>query len=101
MNIRLMFGSGLPFSVPNRADFRSVFSAPAYRRVDIGFSKLVVFRPNQRLKSIWLGAEVLNLLGVENIISYLWVRDFVNDFQFAVPNGLSQRFFNLKAVIRW
>jgi hypothetical protein len=101
MNIRLMFGSGLPFSVPNRPDFRSVFSAPPYRRVDVGFSKQLLFEPQQRLKSIWLGVEVLNLLGVENVISYMWVRDFVNDFQFAVPNGLSQRFFNLKAVVRW
>jgi hypothetical protein len=101
--LNLVYSTGLPFGPPNATRFRNFFSAPAYRRVDIGFSKLLSFDDNtwlgSQFESIWIGIEVLNLIGAENVISYLWIRDFENR-QFAVPNTLSQRFFNLRLIAR-
>ncbi|WP_338791135.1 TonB-dependent receptor [Bernardetia sp. MNP-M8] len=101
VNLRLLFGSGVPFGAPNNQNYRSFFSNPAYRRVDIGFSKSLVFEEDKRIKSVWIGLEVLNILGVENIISHQWISDYVNDVQLAVPNGLSQRFLNIRGVVKF
>jgi hypothetical protein len=54
----------------------------------------------KRFETIWLGAEILNLIGAENTISYTWIKD-VNDTQFAVPNTLSTRFFNLRVQVKF
>jgi hypothetical protein len=102
INLRFLFGSGLPFSPPGSPNFRSALKAPPYRRLDVGFSKIIFFTEKKlRPESLWLGLEILNLLGVENVVSYSWAYDFTNDTQFAVPNSLSQRFLNIKAVLRW
>ena len=99
VNLRLLYGSGLPFGPANFPNLRAAFRGPAYRRVDIGFSKTIDFKKENGLKSLWLGLEILNLLGIDNTISYLWIRDFAGT-QYAIPNGLSQRFFNLRVVAR-
>lgn len=101
--MRLIYGTGLPFGAPGNTDFRTAYTMPDYRRVDIGFSKLLVFNSSARksLESLWIGLEVLNVLGVENVISYTWVSDFINDQRFGVPNGLTQRFLNLRLVARY
>ena len=97
--LNLLFGSGLPFGPPNNLEFRNRFDGKAYNRLDIGFSKLITFKPKDKsklgLESLWLNAEILNLLGARNTISYTWITDLQNR-QFAVPNNLSQRFFNFR-----
>lgn len=102
--LNLVYSTGLPFGPPNATQFRNFFQAPSYRRVDVGFSKLITFNdagsPSSKyFESLWLGLEVLNLVGARNVISYQWVADFQNR-QFAVPNTLSQRFFNLRVIAR-
>ncbi len=97
--LNLLFGSGLPFGPPGNLQFRNRFEAKSYQRVDVGFSKLISLRDTENhqvgVKAIWLNAEILNLLGARNTISYTWITDLQNR-EFAVPNNLSQRFFNLK-----
>lgn len=99
--VNAIFGSGLAFGPPGDAQNRSQVSGPFYRRVDVGFSKIYVLTRGKGagnvFDNIWVGLEVLNLLGVDNTISYLWVKD-VNNTQFAVPNTLSARFFNLRII---
>jgi len=100
--LNLVYGTGLPFGVPNSYSQRSIFSAPPYRRVDIGFSKLISYSDKQvkkgnPLESLWISLEILNLLGVNNTISYLWITDYSNN-RYAVPNTLSTRFINLRVV---
>ncbi|CAN5160450.1 TonB-dependent receptor [soil metagenome] len=100
MNLNLLFGSGLPFGPPNNIVLRNSFRGRPYKRVDIGFSKLIPYGPpreNSLLNTLWIGAEILNLLGTNNPISYTWIRD-INDYQFGIPNSLSARFFNLKLI---
>ncbi|MBY0424282.1 MAG: TonB-dependent receptor, partial [Cytophagales bacterium] len=107
MFLNMQFGTGLPFGVPNNAQYRNAFTMPAYRRVDIGFSKAIFFEHSnfriadrKPIQSIWLTLEVLNIFGINNTISYLWVND-VSGGQFAVPNTLSQRFFNLRGIVNF
>jgi len=103
VHLRLLYSSGLPFSPPVNPRFRNGFRGGEYQRVDIGFSKLIKLGANQEnpfLKSLWLSAEVLNLTGHQNIISYYWVKD-VNNIYYAVPNSLSQRFFNVRANLKF
>jgi hypothetical protein len=99
--LNLVFGSGLPFGPPNTLQFRDMLTAPAYRRVDIGFTKLITFNDkNKYMESIWLTLEVLNLFGTANTISYLWVPDY-NGHDYAIPNTLTARYLNLKTIVRF
>lgn len=97
VNLRFLFGSGFPFSPPDNYDNRNSFQGDTYTRVDIGFSKIFIMKNPSFTKSIWVGLEILNLLGAQNTISYSWVQDVTNTY-FAVPNNLSNRFFNLKVI---
>ncbi|WMJ74248.1 carboxypeptidase-like regulatory domain-containing protein [Cytophagaceae bacterium ABcell3] len=105
MYLKTVFGSGLPFGPPNSVEYRAAFNMPFYHRVDIGFSKLISFvdRSVDRstfFESLWISLEVLNLTGANNTISYLWVNDLESN-SYAIPNTLSQRFFNLRVMARF
>jgi hypothetical protein len=102
IHVRLLYASGLPFSPPNNPEYRNYFRGGEYQRLDVGFSKMIYFNKkesSQKLfKSLWLGAEILNLTGHQNVISYYWVKDVYN-YYYAVPNTLSARFFNLRLIL--
>ncbi|ABG58876.1 TonB-dependent receptor [Cytophaga hutchinsonii] len=103
--LNLQFASGLPFGPPGNPEYRSSLRAPAYRRVDIGFSKLISFNDKDLIQrkvfeSIWISLEVLNLLGTSNTISYLWIPDYSGN-TYAVPNTLTARVVNLKTIVRF
>lgn len=103
--LNMVFGTGLPFSPPGIPQLRSNLRGEVYRRVDIGFSKVVSLsdkgkKSGKLFDTIWLGIEVLNLLGAENTISYEWITTF-SQVQLAVPNSLSARFFNLRAIVNF
>jgi len=108
MHMTLMFGSRLPFGAPGTPRYKQTFRMPPYRRVDIGFSKQIKgentrFRPGNffnNLKSIWISAEIFNLLQVNNTVSYLWVTDYQNE-QYAVPNYLTSRQLNIKLQVEF
>ncbi|PID91211.1 MAG: TonB-dependent receptor [Bacteroidetes bacterium] len=100
VHLNAYYGSGLPLSSPNEGQYYSKLRMRPYRRVDIGFSRVI----KQRLfKSIWISGEIFNLLGIKNEAFYLWIRT-VNDQegipgQFGVPNYLTGRRFNLRISI--
>ena len=105
MYLNMIIGTGLPFGPPNSVENRATLSAPTYRRVDIGFSKVISLGDKstwlgKRFETIWLGLEILNLIGAENVISYTWIKD-VNDVNYAVPNTLSTRFVNLRIQVKF
>jgi len=108
MSMTFHYGSGLPFGPPSRERFKDTLRIPAYIRVDMGFSKLLlgpesvvsdnnIFR---NFHSIWLGLEIFNLLQRNNTLSHLWVTDVTNR-QFAVPNFLTSRQVNLKVQFKF
>jgi hypothetical protein len=103
MNLNLVWGSGLPFNVPNNPELRNVFQGKAFRRVDVGFSKFidkVRLGGKEVLKSLWIGADILNLFAINNAIAYSWVSD-LNNQRYAIPNALSARFLNLRMIAKW
>lgn len=99
------FGTGLPFGPPRDLTNRAAITGPAYRRVDIGFSKVLTMadkttRMGRYFDSVWIGLEILNIMGVSNTISYTWIKDFSNN-SFAIPNTLSTRFYNLRVIMNF
>ncbi|TLX74155.1 TonB-dependent receptor [Labilibacter sediminis] len=106
VNLNLLYGTGLPFGPPRSERYKAVNRMPAYRRVDIGFSKEITgsqLNPNKQsgvFKNLWIGLEVFNLFNIDNTISYFWVTDIYNR-QYAVPNYLTSRRLNVKLVTRF
>lgn len=100
MSLKLAFADGLPFGAPHRQLDEQPFRAPAYKRADIGMSyRLLNNEKGDRksiFKNIWLGIDCLNLLGINNVNSYYWITDVINQ-QYAVPNYLTGRQINIKA----
>ncbi|MBN1338967.1 MAG: TonB-dependent receptor [Bacteroidales bacterium] len=108
MSITLIFGSGLPFGPPKSEKYKHDLRMPPYRRVDIGFSKEIIGEesrfshksPLRVFESLWITLEVLNLLQVNNTVSYIWVTD-VYGYQYAVPNYLTPRQLNAKMIAKF
>jgi len=101
-----VLNDGLPFGPPNNIEYRTAFRSPAYRRVDIGASRILVNGADKMMskswlkhvKNIWLNVEVFNLLDFKNVNSYYWVTDIFNH-KLAVPNYLTGRQLNLKVMV--
>jgi len=105
MHLNMVYGTGLPFGPPNSEKHQDILRIPDYRRVDIGFSAVLKSADKQsKLKwlnafnSIWISAEVFNLLDINNTVSYLWVAD-VSGREYAVPNYLTSRQLNAKLIL--
>ncbi|MFA6125908.1 MAG: TonB-dependent receptor [Bacteroidales bacterium] len=101
-HLNLLFGTGLPFGPPGNQELKSSLRVPPYRRVDIGFSKILIDgnkrstnRYLKNFKSLWLSLEIFNLLDINNTVSHIWIYDITNR-QYSVPNYLTGRRFNVK-----
>ncbi len=112
VNLYFLFGSRLPFSPPNTDRYDITYRMPAYKRVDIGFSKVIKDENTQSKLKMWnpfktvlITGEIFNLFGVNNTISYLWIKTVSNLQQmpgmFAVPNYLTSRRFNIRLTVRF
>lgn len=108
-SLRGIFSDGLPTTAPHTTRDQGYFRAPAYKRVDIGLQYALVSEPEEGtprsgihswLKSAWLGVDVFNLLDISNVSSYYWVTD-VNNIQYAVPNYLTRRQFNVRLTLNF
>lgn len=107
--INTLYGTNLPYNIPNSIRYRNALRIEPYMRVDIGFSALLLDgeKSNRRSKSpfrnfdnIWASLEVFNLIDRSNTISYLLIKDFANN-TFTLPNRLTPRLINFKIVARW
>ena len=105
MHLNLVYGTGLSFGPPKAEKYQDILRIPDYRRVDIGFSAVLKSEGKKSrlkwlnaFKSIWLSAEVFNLLDINNTVSYLWVAD-ISGRQYAVPNYLTSRQLNAKLIL--
>jgi hypothetical protein len=111
MHLALQFGTGLPYGPPDGNRYTDVLRAPGYKRVDIGFSALLLDgkkeketrrsgKAGQHFDKIWLSAEIFNLLGNRNTVSYRWIKDTQN-LLWPLPNFLTSRRFNIKMHIKF
>jgi hypothetical protein len=111
VHLNAFYGSGLPLSSPVDDQYYTQLRMRPYRRIDIGFSKVLKREtdiwgernPLRFFESIWISAEIFNLLGINNEASYLWIRT-ISDQEgvpgmFGIPNYLTGRRFNLKVSI--
>ncbi|MFD2717791.1 TonB-dependent receptor plug domain-containing protein [Hymenobacter monticola] len=106
--VNLVFGTGLPFSPPSEPDLRGTADlVRSYKRVDLGFSKVIGLKNINAPKphfysfeSLWLGLEILNVLAANNVAGYSYLQD-VNGRTYAVPSYLSQRVVNLRLIARF
>ena len=111
VHLNAFYGTGIPLSSPVEDQYYTQLRMRPYRRVDIGFSKVIKREtdiwgernPLRFFESIWISAEIFNLLDIKNEASYLWIRT-ISDQQgvpgmFGIPNYLTGRRFNLKISI--
>lgn len=108
-SLKGLLNDGLPATAPRRGRDEGYFRTPAYKRVDIGLAYGIVTpedaeKPRSgflsKFKSIWLGIDVFNLFDISNVSSYYWVTD-VNNIQYAVPNYLTRRQFNVRLSVEF
>ncbi len=102
VNLTLVFGTGLPFGPPDRNRYGDTLRLPSYKRVDIGFLRVLVDEKDTNkkgwkryVKSAWIGVDVFNLLDINNTISHIWIED-IEGRTWAVPNYLTTRRVNLR-----
>jgi hypothetical protein len=109
MYLNLIYGSNLPYNVPNNVKYRNGLEIPSYIRADIGFSALLLDSDKSKRRShnpflgfdnIWASLEVFNIIDRDNTISYLLIKDFSNT-TYTMPQRLTPRLLNFKVVARW
>ncbi len=109
MYLNLLYGSNMPYNIPNAVRYRNAAVIEPYIRADIGFSALLMdddrakrrsHSPFRNFDNIWASLEVFNIIDRPNTISYLFVKDFSNTV-YLLPNRLTPRLINFKIVARW
>lgn len=107
VHLNLVYSSALPVGPAGPQRHTDRFKIPAYKRLDIGFSKDFADIESRRkilfidkyFQSLSLHAELFNLLNFKNTASFLWLNDKMGN-QYAVPNYLSARMFNLRLIAK-
>lgn len=107
VHLNMLYGSRLPIGPSQTPRYLDKFYVPSYKRVDIGFSKdflddAALHKPkflDKNFSSVILFFEVFNMLNIDNTVSYLWLKD-VDNVQYAIPNYLTGRQFNLKLIVK-
>lgn len=108
-SLRGIFSDGLTVTAPRVTRDVAYFRAPSYKRVDVGVSYQLVGAPSdgvrpynfwRHFKNITIGLDVFNLFDISNVSSYYWVTD-VNNIQYAVPNYLTRRQFNIRLTMEF
>ena len=108
VHLNMLYGSNMPFNIPNSVKYRNALVIDPYIRIDIGFSALLLSEKNSRrshspfrnFENIWASFEVFNLIDRPNTISYQLVKDFSNAV-YSIPNRLTPRLVNFKIVARF
>ena len=108
VHLNMLYGSNMPYNIPNSSKYRNGLIIDPYIRIDIGFSALLLSEkqtrrshsPFKSFENIWLSLEVFNLINKSNTISYQLIKDFASN-TYAIPNKLTPRLLNLKIVARF
>ena len=103
--LNLVYNTGLPGGSPSYADpYLYQNRLRDYRRADVGFSKVFLENSSDNVNKGWLksfkelavGLEIFNLFDNQNAITNTWVRDVYSKNQYAIPNYMTTRVFNIK-----
>ena len=104
MYLNLVYNTGVPGGSPSYADpYDFQIRLRDYRRADLGISLELVnpaktynARWKKKFRELSLGFEIYNMFNNQNSITNTWVRDVYTKRQFAIPNFLTPRVFNLR-----
>ncbi|NNK88309.1 MAG: TonB-dependent receptor, partial [Flavobacteriaceae bacterium] len=108
MYLNLVYQTGVPGGSPSYADpYDFQNRLPDYKRADLGVSYVLV-DPNKTYSSNWkkafdeftVGIEIFNMFDVQNSITNTWVRDVYSKRQYAIPNFLTPRVFNVRLAMK-
>jgi CarboxypepD_reg-like domain/TonB-dependent Receptor Plug Domain len=109
MYLNLVYNTGVPGGSPSYADpYDFQIRLRDYRRADLGISYELV-NPEKTYNAKWkkafkelsFGFEIYNMFNNQNTITNTWVRDVYTKRQFAIPNFLTPRIFNLRLSARF
>lgn len=107
--LNLVYQTGVPGGSPAYADpYDFQLRLRDYRRADAGFFYVLTEANPTRKETHWLqkfddvsiGFEIYNMFDNQNAITNTWVRDVSSRSQFAIPNFMTTRVFNLKLQVR-
>ena len=107
--LNLVYNTGLPGGSPSYADpYLYQNRLNDYRRVDVGFSKVFIDNTTVKKDTGWfkdfkelaIGLEIFNLFDNQNAITNTWVRDVYSKNQYAIPNYMTTRVFNVKLTAK-
>ena len=107
--LSLTYNTGLPGGSPSYADpYDYQTRLPDYKRADVGFSYVIVDEQKLRdsgwlkpFKQLSLGFEIFNIFDVQNSITNTFVRDVYSKVQYAIPNYLTPRVFNVRVSMKF
>ena len=108
VHLNMIYGSNMPYNIPDNPKYRNALIIGPYIRVDVGFSALLLSEKSLRrshspfrgFDNIWASLEVFNLIDRDNTISYQLIKDFANN-TFTIPNRLTPRLINFKLLARF
>jgi len=107
--VNLTYNTGLPGGAPSYSDaYQYQSRLRDYRRADVGFSYVLNDNKGKGSKWRWLrefselsvGFEIFNLFNNQNSITNTWVRDVYTKSEYAVPNYMTNRVFNLRLTFK-
>ncbi|MDO7173651.1 carboxypeptidase-like regulatory domain-containing protein [Mariniflexile sp. AS56] len=107
--LNLVYNTGLPGGSPSYADpYDYQNRLPDYKRADLGLQFVIVDAKKQfssgwkkPFKELSFGFEIYNMFDVQNSITNTWVRDVYTKRQYAIPNYLTPRVFNVRTTMKF
>jgi hypothetical protein len=107
--LNLQYNTGLPGGSPSYADpYDYQQRLPDYKRADLGVQYVIVDNNSLRdkgilkpFKELTIGAEIFNVFDAQNSITNTFVRDVYTKTQYAIPNFLTPRVFNLRMTAKF
>ncbi|PWK17389.1 TonB-dependent receptor [Xanthomarina spongicola] len=108
MYLNLVYNTGLPGGSPSYADpYDYQNRLPDYKRADVGIQYVIVDQNETHtgwrkpFKYLSLGIEIFNVFDAQNSITNTWVRDVYSKRQYAIPNYLTPRVFNVTTSMKF
>ena len=109
MYLNLVYNTGVPGGSPSYADpYEFQTRLRDYKRADLGISYVLVDGKKKNnsgwkrhFKEFSIGAEIFNMFDVQNSITNTWVRDVYSKRQYAIPNFLTPRIYNVRLSMKF
>lgn len=104
LHLKFIWSEGMPFGYPYDQKLRYLGHMNDYRRIDIGATRIFSantdkwMKKSKHVESWSVQLDIFNLIGWKNENSYYWVTA-ADGMQWASPNYLTGRMFNLKVDI--